>query len=378
MRPMPLSPYAVSKLAGEHYCQVFAGAYGLETVCLRYFNVFGPRQDPKSEYAAVIPRFVTAALAGQGVTIYGDGTQSRDFCFIDNTVEANLLAAVGARRLGQRLQRRLRRGHQPQRRGASWSARSSATRSRSPTRRGGWATSSTRWPTSRRRASGSATGARSRSPRGSSARSPGTPRARPRPARGVRAGRSAADLEAEQRQVVAAAGRSPLRRRATMRRLISATSCGRAADQLGELALPHRRAGAARRRQDLEHAVGGEQQDVLGGDGDGLLAVLGVRARCRAAAPTSRRRARRRRSSGAAAAARGPRWRRSTSCSGTSSSTQSAVTKRSSCMRTDERVIEALEQLRRARDLGRQAPDVGAHAPHGERGGDALCPRRRR
>ena len=92
MRPMPLSPYAVSKLAGEHYCQVFARAYGLETVCLRYFNVFGPRQDPKSEYAAVIPRFVTAALSGQGVTIYGDGTQSRDFCFIDNNVEANLAA----------------------------------------------------------------------------------------------------------------------------------------------------------------------------------------------------------------------------------------------------------------------------------------------
>src|SRR5579871_962297 len=93
MRPMPLSPYAVAKLAGEHYCQVFAGAYGLETVCLRYFNVFGPHQDPKSEYAAVIPRFVTAALAKQGVTIFGDGTQSRDFCFIENTVEANLLAA---------------------------------------------------------------------------------------------------------------------------------------------------------------------------------------------------------------------------------------------------------------------------------------------
>jgi nucleoside-diphosphate-sugar epimerase len=90
MRPAPLSPYAVSKLAGEHYCQVFAGAYGLETVCLRYFNVFGPRQDPASEYAAVIPRFVTAGLAGRGVTIFGDGTQSRDFCFIDNTVEANL------------------------------------------------------------------------------------------------------------------------------------------------------------------------------------------------------------------------------------------------------------------------------------------------
>jgi UDP-glucose 4-epimerase len=94
MRPAPLSPYAVSKLAGEHYCQVYAGAFGLETVCLRYFNVFGPRQDPKSEYAAVIPRFVTAGLAGKPVTIYGDGTQSRDFCFIQNTVDANLGAGA--------------------------------------------------------------------------------------------------------------------------------------------------------------------------------------------------------------------------------------------------------------------------------------------
>ena len=94
MRPAPLSPYAVSKLAGEHYCQVFAGAYQLETVALRYFNVFGARQDPKSEYAAVIPRFVTAGLAGRGVTIFGDGTQSRDFCYIDNTVEANLAAST--------------------------------------------------------------------------------------------------------------------------------------------------------------------------------------------------------------------------------------------------------------------------------------------
>jgi nucleoside-diphosphate-sugar epimerase len=96
MRPAPLSPYAVSKLAGEHYCQVFAGAYGLDTVCLRYFNVFGPRQDPASAYAAVIPRFATAALAGKGVTIFGDGTQSRDFCFVDNAVEANLLAGGAA------------------------------------------------------------------------------------------------------------------------------------------------------------------------------------------------------------------------------------------------------------------------------------------
>src|SRR5688572_2721934 len=94
MRPAPLSPYAVAKLASEHYCQVFAGAYGLETVCLRYFNVFGARQDPQSEYAAVIPRFVTAGLQGKGVTIFGDGTQSRDFCYIDNTVEANMAAST--------------------------------------------------------------------------------------------------------------------------------------------------------------------------------------------------------------------------------------------------------------------------------------------
>jgi nucleoside-diphosphate-sugar epimerase len=94
MKASPLSPYAVSKLTGELYCQVFATAYGLETVALRYFNVFGARQDPMSEYAAVIPKFITAALAGKGVTIFGDGTQSRDFCYIDNTVEANLLAGA--------------------------------------------------------------------------------------------------------------------------------------------------------------------------------------------------------------------------------------------------------------------------------------------
>jgi UDP-glucose 4-epimerase len=93
MAPAPISPYGVSKLAGEYYCQVFAGAYGLETVCLRYFNVFGPRQDPKSEYAAVIPKFITAALAGQTPRIFGDGTQSRDFCHIDNIIEANFKAA---------------------------------------------------------------------------------------------------------------------------------------------------------------------------------------------------------------------------------------------------------------------------------------------
>jgi UDP-glucose 4-epimerase len=88
----PLSPYAASKLAGENYCRAFTQVYGLETVCLRYFNVFGPRQDPASQYAAVIPRFITAMLDGQRPVIYGDGTQSRDFTYVENVVQANLLA----------------------------------------------------------------------------------------------------------------------------------------------------------------------------------------------------------------------------------------------------------------------------------------------
>ncbi len=100
MAPAPISPYGASKLAGEVAMQVYARAYGLETVCLRYFNVFGPRQDPKSEYAAVIPKFVTAALAGKQPRIFGDGKQSRDFCHIDNVIEANFAAATAdARRV---------------------------------------------------------------------------------------------------------------------------------------------------------------------------------------------------------------------------------------------------------------------------------------
>jgi UDP-N-acetylglucosamine/UDP-N-acetyl-alpha-D-glucosaminouronate 4-epimerase len=89
----PLSPYAASKAAGEQYAAVWSRLYGLETVGLRYFNVFGPRQDPASEYAAVIPRFILWALAGTPLVIHGDGTQSRDFTYIDNVVEANVLAA---------------------------------------------------------------------------------------------------------------------------------------------------------------------------------------------------------------------------------------------------------------------------------------------
>jgi UDP-glucose 4-epimerase len=91
--PDPISPYAVSKLAAERYCVSFSRVYELETVALRYFNVFGPWQDPTSQYAAVVPRFITAIRAGQPVPIYGDGSQSRDFTYVENVVRANLLAA---------------------------------------------------------------------------------------------------------------------------------------------------------------------------------------------------------------------------------------------------------------------------------------------
>lgn len=93
----PISPYGVSKYAGELYCQSFSRVLGVETVSLRYFNVFGPRQHPTSQYAAVIPRFVRAMLNGEPVTIYGDGRQSRDFTYIDNVVSANLLACEAPR-----------------------------------------------------------------------------------------------------------------------------------------------------------------------------------------------------------------------------------------------------------------------------------------
>jgi UDP-glucose 4-epimerase len=89
----PLSPYAASKLAGEEYCVAFHATYGLETVVLRYFNIFGPRQDPNSQYAAVVPRFIATALAGERPTIFGDGAQTRDFVYIANVVHANVLAA---------------------------------------------------------------------------------------------------------------------------------------------------------------------------------------------------------------------------------------------------------------------------------------------
>jgi nucleoside-diphosphate-sugar epimerase len=93
MRPDPLSPYAVAKLVGEYYCRVFTRVYGLETVALRYFNVFGPRQDPTSQYSGVISRFIAALMTGEQPVIFGDGEQSRDFTYIANVVRANLNAA---------------------------------------------------------------------------------------------------------------------------------------------------------------------------------------------------------------------------------------------------------------------------------------------
>lgn len=101
MPPRPMSPYGVSKLAGEYYCQAFTEVYGLETVALRYFNVFGPRQDETSHYAAVIPKFIAAMTRGSAPTIYGDGSQSRDFTYIDNVVHGNLLATKAPDAAGQ-------------------------------------------------------------------------------------------------------------------------------------------------------------------------------------------------------------------------------------------------------------------------------------
>jgi UDP-glucose 4-epimerase len=101
MQPHPISPYALSKLAGELYCSVFHSVYGLETVALRYFNIFGPRQSPDSEYAAVIPKFISALVGGAAPVIYGDGLQTRDFTYVENVVEANLLAAEAHGAAGQ-------------------------------------------------------------------------------------------------------------------------------------------------------------------------------------------------------------------------------------------------------------------------------------
>jgi nucleoside-diphosphate-sugar epimerase len=101
MPTSPMSPYAVNKLTGENYCRAFTLVYGLPTVSLRYFNVFGPRQDPTSQYAAVIPAFISHILEGERPTIYGDGTQSRDFTYVRNVVEANILACTAERAVGE-------------------------------------------------------------------------------------------------------------------------------------------------------------------------------------------------------------------------------------------------------------------------------------
>ena len=99
MPASPLSPYALSKYTGELYCQVFNKVYGLETVCLRYFNVFGPRQDPNSHYAAVIPRFIKALMYGESPVVFGDGKQTRDFTYVDDVVTANILACKAPQKI---------------------------------------------------------------------------------------------------------------------------------------------------------------------------------------------------------------------------------------------------------------------------------------
>lgn len=101
--PAPISPYGAAKLAGELYCHAFTATFGLETACLRYFNVFGPRQDPTSQYSAVIPLFITAMLAGRRPTVYGDGLQSRDFTYVSDVVQGNLLAADAQDAVGRTL-----------------------------------------------------------------------------------------------------------------------------------------------------------------------------------------------------------------------------------------------------------------------------------
>lgn len=101
MLPEPLSPYAAAKLMGEYYCQVFNNVYGLETLCLRYFNVFGPRQNPSSQYSGVISRFVDALMSKKTPVIYGDGETSRDFTYIDNVVDANIKAAQTTKGIGK-------------------------------------------------------------------------------------------------------------------------------------------------------------------------------------------------------------------------------------------------------------------------------------
>lgn len=101
MPVMPISPYALTKYVGERYCQIFWKLYGLPTICLRYFNVFGPKQDPSSQYSAVIPKFIKALLKGEKPVVYGTGEQSRDFTFVDNVVDINLLSVKSEKGFGE-------------------------------------------------------------------------------------------------------------------------------------------------------------------------------------------------------------------------------------------------------------------------------------
>ncbi|MFW6131435.1 MAG: SDR family oxidoreductase [Candidatus Aminicenantaceae bacterium] len=101
MTPSPLSPYALTKLTGEHYCKIFSSVYGLQTISLRYFNIFGPGQNPESQYAAVIPKFIESLLRGKPPVVYGNGNQTRDFTFVDNAVSANILACQTEKTSGE-------------------------------------------------------------------------------------------------------------------------------------------------------------------------------------------------------------------------------------------------------------------------------------
>ncbi len=148
MLPDPITPYAVAKLAGEHYMRAFTRVYGLETVTLRYFNVFGPYQDPTSHYSGVLAIFCRKMLAGEQPTIYGDGEQSRDFTYIDNVVEANLLAAAApAEKVSGRSMNLATGAASPSTRPLRFSAASPAIVANRPMRSRAPAISATPWPT---------------------------------------------------------------------------------------------------------------------------------------------------------------------------------------------------------------------------------------
>ena len=155
--PAPTSPYGAAKIAGEHYVTTLGALSGVETVVLRYFNIFGPGQDPDSEYAAVVPKFVTAVLAGERPVINGDGSVSRDFTYVDNVVEANMLAARGNVPSRHHLQHRLREPLQPARAAQGDRRRPRPAGRAASSGRPARATSSTRRPTSRGPARRSAT-----------------------------------------------------------------------------------------------------------------------------------------------------------------------------------------------------------------------------